>query len=624
MLQAFRDNLKGVMAIIIVGLMMIPFALFGVDSLFLQDSTAGKAAEVNGSPISEMELTRAVRIQKQQLLDRFGEQAPADLVSDEQLRGPVLARMINRELLRQSAEDGGMAISEETVNQLIISTPQFQQDGRFSADLYTQLLRNMGYTPASYKQLLIEDLLVNQHASGLNGSSFATESDIRTLTALTQQTRSFYYLTLPYESAVDQVSVTDEEIKSYYDENQPQFMAPERVSVEYIDLNLDDLAANTSVDPEEVKAQYEQNVANFHATINRHAAHILIEDGDDAEQKVAEVQKRLDAGEDFAKVAGELSEDLGSKELGGDVGMSDGSTFPEAFETALADLEVGEVSAAVQTDAGTHFIKLLDTEDTNPPSFEEAKSGIEEHLARATAESTFVELLEALPDATYNAGSLESAADSLGITAKTSELFDRKGGPGVLSNNQVLAAVFSDDVLNAGLASNVIDLSDNHVVVVKLKDHKLPEVKPLADISDEIKAMLIKDKVEAILGDQAKELAAALQSGQNLEALATEKGIDWQVKTDVQRNDRSLDMQLLNHVFTLPKPQESKPVNTTLTLANGDTVVVQLTVVKPGKLPDLDESQMTGIKQRLAQDIGGSEIATYQESLNTSADVEIY
>lgn len=624
MLQAFRDNLKGVMAIIIVGLMMIPFALFGVDSLFLQDSTAGKAAEVNGSPISEMELTRAVRIQKQQLLDRFGEQAPADLVSDEQLRGPVLARMINRELLRQSAEDGGMAISEETVNQLIISTPQFQQDGRFSADLYTQLLRNMGYTPASYKQLLIEDLLVNQHASGLNGSSFATESDIRTLTALTQQTRSFYYLTLPYESAVDQVSVTDEEIKSYYDENQPQFMAPERVSVEYIDLNLDDLAANTSVDPEEVKAQYEQNVANFHATINRHAAHILIEYGDDAEQKVAEVQKRLDAGEDFAKVAGELSEDLGSKELGGDVGMSDGSTFPEAFETALTDLEVGEVSAAVQTDAGTHFIKLLDTEDTNPPSFEEAKSGIEEHLARATAESTFVELLEALPDATYNAGSLESAADSLGITAKTSELFDRKGGPGVLSNNQVLAAVFSDDVLNAGLASNVIDLSDNHVVVVKLKDHKLPEVKPLADISDEIKVMLIKDKVEAILGDQAKELAAALQSGQNLEALATEKGIDWQVKTDVQRNDRSLDMQLLNHVFTLPKPQESKPVNTTLTLANGDTVVVQLTVVKPGKLPDLDESQMTGIKQRLAQDIGGSEIATYQESLNTSADVEIY
>lgn len=624
MLQAFRDNLKGVMAIIIVGLMMIPFALFGVDSLFLQDSTAGKAAEVNGSPISEMELTRAVRIQKQQLLDRFGEQAPADLVSDEQLRGPVLARMINRELLRQSAEEGGMAISDETVNQLIISTPQFQQDGRFSADLYTQLLRNMGYTPASYKQLLIEDLLVNQHASGLGGSSFATESDIRTLTALTQQMRSFYYLTLPYESAVDQVTVTDEEVKSYYDENQPQFMAPERVSVEYIDLNLEDLAANASVDPEEVKAQYQQNVANFHATINRHAAHILIEDGDDAGQKVAEVQKRLDAGEDFAVVAGELSEDLGSKDLGGDVGMSDGSTFPEAFETALAELEVGEVSAPVQTDAGTHFIKLLDTEDTNPPSFEDAKKGIEENLARATAESTFVELLEALPDATYNAASLEAAAQSLGIEAKTSDLFDRNGGPGVLSNNQVLAAVFSDDVLNAGLASNVIDLSDNHVVVVKLKDHKLPAVKPLADIFDEVKSMLTKEKVEAILVDQAKELVAALENGQNLEALATEKGIDWQVKTDVQRNDRSLDPQFVNHMFALPKPQESKPVNSTLTLANGDTVVAQLTVVKPGKLPDLDESQMTGIKQRLAQDIGSAEISTYQESLNTSADIDIY
>ncbi|WP_439134449.1 SurA N-terminal domain-containing protein [Pseudomaricurvus sp.] len=624
MLQAFRDNLKGAMAIFIVGLMMIPFALFGVDSLFLQDSTAGKAAEVNGAPVSEMELTRAVRIQKQQLLERFGEQAPADLVSDEQLRGPVLTRLVNRELLRQAAENGGMAISDADVNQMIISTPQFQQDGRFSADLYTQLLRNMGYTPASYKALLIEDLLVNQHASGLNASAFATEGDIRTLTALTQQMRSFYYLTLPFDSVVDQVSISDEEIQSYYDDNQPQFMEPERVSVEYIDLNLDDLAQNTGVDPEEVKAQYEQNVASFTASTKRHAAHILIEDGDEAEKKIAQVQDRLNSGEDFATVAGELSDDFGSKEMGGDVGMTDGTTFPEAFEGALSELEVGEVSDPVETDAGTHFIKLLDIEDTNPPSFESAKAGIEERLARATAESTFVELLEALPDATYNAESLSNAADGLGIEAKTSELFDRQGGPGILSNNQVLAAVFSEDVLHDGLASNVIDLTDNHVVVVKLKEHKQPEVKPLTEVSEEVKAILTKQKVENILSEQAQEYAGALEEGENLEALATEKGVDWQVKTDVQRNDRSMDMELLSHIFTLPKPQGSEPVNTTLTLANGDTVVAQLTVVKPGELPELDESQLTGIKQRLAQDIGGAEMATYQNSLNDSADVEVY
>lgn len=624
MLQAFRDNLKGVMAIFIVGLMMIPFALFGVDSLFLQDSTAGKAAEVNGSAVSEMELTRAVRIQKQQLLERFGEQAPADLVSDEQLRGPVLTRLVNRELLRQAAEDGGMAISDAEVNQLIISTPQFQQDGRFSADLYTQLLRNMGYTPASYKKLLIEDLLVNQHASGLSGSAFATEGDIRTLTALTQQMRSFYYLTLPFDSAVDQVSVSSEEIQSYYDDNQAQFMEPERVSVEYIDVNLDDVAANTGVDPEEVKAQYEENVANFNASTKRHAAHILIEDGDESKEKIAAVQERLNSGEDFAAVAEELSEDLGSKEAGGDLGMSDGATFPEAFEDALAELKVGQVSGPVETDAGTHFIKLLNMEDEKAPSFESARPGIEEHLARATAEATFVELLEALPDATYNAASLKDVAQNLGIEAKTSELFDRKGGAGILSNNQVLAAVFSDDVLNDGLASNVLNLSDNHVVVVKLKDHKQPEVKPLADVSEEIKALLTKDKVETILGEQAQQFAGALDKGKNLETLATEKGVEWQVETDIQRNNRSIDTELLTHIFALPKPQESKPINTTVTLANGDTVVAQLTVVKPGKLPELDESQLTGVKQRLAQDIGGSEIATYQNSLNDSADVEIY
>ncbi len=624
MLQAFRDNLKGTMAIIIVGLMIIPFALFGVDSLFLQDNSAGKAADVNGVAIAEMDLTRAIRVQKQQLLERLGDQAPADLLSDEQLRGPVLTRLLQRELLRQAAENGNMAISDASLDQLIKGTPQFQRDGRFNPDLYLQILRNMGYTPVTYKKLLTQDLLVNQHAAGLSNSAFSTAGDIDSLTALTQQTRSFYYLTLPYASAADGVIVSDDEISSYYADNKESFRTTEQVALDFIELSLDGIADSTDVDPEAVRAQYQQEVASFESAIQRQAAHILIEYGDGAEEKLAQVKQRLAEGEAFESVAAELSDDLGSSELGGDLGMTDGNTFPEAFETALAQLDVNQVSAPVETDAGTHIIKLLAKEEARPPSFESAQARIQESLAQAAAESVFVELLEELPEAAYNAESLIDVADSLGLEAKTSEPFSRIGGAGVLSNNQVIAAAFSADVLEEGLASEVIELSDNHVVVVKLNQHMPSVIMPLEDVREEIVLDLTKLKVTEQLTERAGGIVEQLESGQSLQATAEAEGLEWQVSAETKRGDSVAHRELMTRMFELPKPVDATPVNTVLPVASGDVLVAQLTVVKAGTLPDMDDAQKRAIKQRVAQELANSELAIYQSMLNDKASVEIY
>jgi peptidyl-prolyl cis-trans isomerase D len=603
--------------------MIIPFALFGVDSLFLQDTTQGKAAEVNGEPITEMDLTRALQMQKQQLLSRFGEQIPADMISDEVLRTPVLERLLQRQLLKQKAEEGGMAVSDAALDQMIVATPQFQQDGRFSAQLYTQLLRTMGYTPASYKSQLVEDLLVNQHASALNASAFVTPGDMETLTALTQQSRSFYYLTLPYEKVAEGIEVSGEELNTHYDNNSAQYMSPEQVSIEYIELNLDDLADITDVDPAEVREQYQQEVESFEAGIQRQAAHILIEDGDNAETKIDEVQQKLNAGEDFTELAKTYSEDLGSSEFGGDLGMTDGSTFPEAFEQALASLEVGQVSGPIATDAGTHFIKLIAVEEVAPPSFEEAKGDIEANLALATAESRYLELLEELPDATYNAVSLEDAAESLGLNAVVSELFSRDGGTGITNNNQVLAAAFGDDVLNQGLASDVIELTDNHVIVIKLREHKPSAVKPFAEVETEIREALTRNKAAEILRQQAEQLAEKVKSGTDVETVAAEAGVEWQVKAGAKRSDLTVDRALLEHIFAQPKPAD-KPLITTLQLDSGDYVVAQLTVVAAGELPEMTPEQKRSIRQRLAQELGSGELGVYQAALKQAAQVEVY
>lgn len=260
MLQSFRDNLKGTMAFVIIGIMIVPFALFGVDSLFLQNNANGTAAEVNGEAIAEVDLSRAIRTQKQQLLDRYGEQAPVELLSDENLRQPVLNRLVQREVIEQAAVAGGMTISDAQLDQLIIASPEFQQNGKFSPELYTQLLRSSGFTPSSYKKILLQDIVVRQYVSGVSDTAFMTQQDIDALVSLSQQSRSFYYITLSQQAAFDSIQIEDSEVQEFYNENQAQFMAPEQVSLEYIELSLTDLAETIEVTDELVKQQYEENL----------------------------------------------------------------------------------------------------------------------------------------------------------------------------------------------------------------------------------------------------------------------------------------------------------------------------------------------------------------------------
>jgi peptidyl-prolyl cis-trans isomerase D len=625
MLQTFRDNMKGTMAIIIISLMIIPFAMFGVDSLFLQDNTAGTAAEINGEVISEVELSRAIQMQKQQLLERFGDQAPAELLSDEKLRQPVLDRLIQRSVIESSAYSGGMTASDRYLDQMILGSPQFKQNGKFSPELYSQLLRSSGYTPTSYKKLLIQDIVVSQHIAGISDSAFVTDTDVDKLIALSQQTRNFHYLTLPFAQAETQVTVTEEQIQDFYDNNQAQFMSTEQVSIQYIELSLESLAALVEVTEEQIKAQFDENSKSFTGDTTRQVAHILVELKDDGSEQevIREIQAKLDLGEDFASLVTAYSDDLGSKDVGGDLGVTDGSTFPEAFEAALVDLKIGEVSSAVETDAGFHFIKLLDEQQAEAPSFAQNRDAIKQEIALAQAESEFVELLDALPDATYNATDLVEAANSLGLEVKTSSLFGRDGGEGITGNNQVLATVFDDDVLHNGAVSDLIELGDDHIVVVRLAEYKPSAIKELSDVSSEIKARLRQQTASELLRIRAEELEKKIASVGDVEKVAVAEGLEWQVALKVNRAQTNYDQDLLAYVFSQGKPMDA-PITGSLMLSNNDYVITQLSAVAAGQLPAMAEVQKARLVEQLSQQQGNAELSLFEADKRALASVTIY
>ena len=216
MLQDFRDNLKGSAKIVLVAIIIVPFALFGVDAIFLSGSSVEEAASVNGETITELRLQQSVALQKQQILNRYEDLDPS-MINDEQLRGPVMQQLIRQKAVELAAREQGMAIDDKMIYRLLLEVPDFQVEGKFDAQRYEFVLRQMGYTPNSYNKLLRSDMLNSQFMQGVSNTGFSTERENQLLASITEQTRDFYYLTIPRAPVLDAISITDEEVQSFYE-----------------------------------------------------------------------------------------------------------------------------------------------------------------------------------------------------------------------------------------------------------------------------------------------------------------------------------------------------------------------------------------------------------------------
>jgi peptidyl-prolyl cis-trans isomerase D len=599
---------------------VIIFALTGVEALFNWDTSANQAAKVNGEQVTEMDVARAIGMQKQQMLNTYGDQIPAEFLTDEYLRKPVIDNLVQRMVLSQAAVKSGMAVGNTYLSEQIATAPQFKNEaGAFDNNRYQQVLRNMGYTHSTYAKNLSDEIVINQLQAGVSATAFATPSQLDDVVALSFQSRDLGYVILPAAKVRETIQVETAEIQSYYDANQQMFTSDEQVAVDYISLNVADLMKNISVTEEQVRKQFEQNQASFVAAPERQAAHILVEG--DNQDKIKTIADKLAAGDDFAALAKEFSDDLGSKEQGGDLGFTKGDAFPAEFESALATLKVGEVSSAVKTDAGTHFIKLLAEKGSEPPSFEEQKASIEDELKRAEAENLFVVQLEKLREESYNAESLQEVAQALNLKAENSGLFERSKGKDLMANPKVVAAAFSTEVLQEGNSSDVIEIDSSNVVVLKKTDYKPSQVKPLASVQEQITNTLKDQKAKTLLDEQATRLIADLKSGGSFSELSKAAGVEFKQVKAATRSSADIDSDVLRHAFTMTKPSSSSPTFDKVMTAAGDLAVVALEAVTPGSYEKVTPEQKTAITAQLGSIYGKNDFSSYQKFLKDAADI---
>ena len=626
MLQNIRSNIQGTLAKIIIGLIVVSFALFGIESILLGGGNSG-VAEVNGEAITPYEVQQTVNLQRRQLLSMLGDNADPALLDEDRLTAQAIETLIQRELLVQAAGELGLTTSEQTIGVIVGSMEQFQVGGQFDQDLFRSVLATAGFTPALFKESLREDLVTNQLRVGLAASDFATPAELAVQARIAGEKRDLRYLAIPVDRFDDSGTVEESAIAAWYEDNPDTFMTPENVDVSYLELTLADF--EEPVSEEALREEFELTRDTFEVPTEARVAHILLiqEEGESDEAyaaRVAEAEAAVADGEDFAAVAGRLSDDIGSASAGGELGYTAGDTFPAAMERAITELAVGEVSAPVETDAGLHIIKVLDRREGKAVTFDEVRGQLAQRLREGAARDELLRVVEELRDLAFNAEDLTAPASELGLSVETASGVARGAGDGLFADPRVQSALFSEEVLVEKHNSPVLELSPERFVVVHADTHHLPERQPLEAVRDQIAARIAAERARAAARAEGERLLAALAAGETLDGLANAGDYEWQVELGATRAANALPGPVGRRAFTLPAPDGDAPVRELVGAPAGDIYLVELTRVTPGSLETLPAQRQALLRRSIAGEYGSILIGAFENALRAGAEIEVY
>ncbi len=590
MLQSIHDKAKGVLGIVIIGFLVMAFGLWGIGD-YLTGASEKFAAKVDDVEISLSQFEQGLTRQRQQLQEMFQGQVPEGPAFEKRMKDQVLEQLIIRQIMQKMVINEGYRIADIVLAERIKDMNAFKTDGAFDNKTYQAVIASQGMNVKEFESIFRNDLAVQQLQDAVTRSSFMGKTELNILNKIQQESRDINYLQLEDSAFLAGINVTDDEIKAYFEVNRTRYMHPETMTVSYVELIGDDLVKDLPVDEEAVQRSYDSYAANIARKEQRKTQHILLTVTDDDDEDVVNGKKakidallvRLNNGESFETLAKENSEDTGSAPNGGDLGwLGKGMMLPE-FDEALFKLQKGQVSAIVKSSFGYHLIRFNDIRSENALSFEEKKPELVKQYKAQLLEDTFYSKSEQMATLAYeNDQSLQEVADELGLSIKISESFTKRQGSGITENNKVRIAAFKADVISDGRNSDIIELSKNHVIVLRMETHNdakpktLDEVKPVIGVA--LKSIKAKEKSMAV----ALELLAQLETGMSIEDEKIQASAKLIKLGPVKRDNATADKALLNHAFSMAGPgNNSKPVYKVVETHDGVAVIELKSIIVP-------------------------------------------
>ncbi len=624
MLSTIREKTQGIIATFILSLLVIPFALWGINSYFDSGSKTD-VAKVGDTEISQVTYQRA--------LDQLRGRVDPKELNDPKFKQVVLNGLINQTLLTRDAEKQGYRLGDADLAQMIRNHPAFQRDGHFDLAMYEAVLRGQGLSPPQFEARLRDEILTRQLASGLSESGFVTNADIADIVRLMSQQRDVAYAVIGAQALMAKVSASAQEIEQYYSEHPELFQIPEQVRVDYLTLSAADLDKDDQPTEEELKKAYNDNLSRFAIPEKRRASHILIalpataseKQAKEALAKIEDIAKQARGGANFAALAKKYSMDSVTAAKGGDLGEVRRGMLPKELEAAVYALKPGEISKPVRTQYGYHLIKLTAYTPEKRKPFAAVRQELIQLVHRNKGENKFFDMSEKFRDIVYEQpDSLAPAAKALGLKIQKSDWFSRAGGPGIAANPKVVQAAFDPDVLGQVRNSDAIDISDDVLMAVRVVDHRPAARKPLADVRADIERILKQQRAQDEAHKLGEQWLHELAAGGSLEALARKNGFKFLPAKEYTRQQAAgVDPRILDAAFRAQRPANNKPVYDLVDLGDQGYAVIALESVRePSGKADNDLRQRA--KSLLMQRRGDDYYTDYQEGLRQKAKIKIY
>ncbi|MDE8602852.1 SurA N-terminal domain-containing protein [Marinomonas sp. RSW2] len=606
MLQDIRDKSQGIVVKIIVGFIVVTFALFGVDALVNSFISSESVAKVDGVEITRTQMLQGAETQRRQLISMMGGQVNPALLEDNLLQRRALEELIQRVVLANQAKGLGLGVSDAQVDAYLLQAEQFQIDGQFDQNTYLNFIRSLGFTPLAFKERIKQDVLIQQPRNAISGSEFVLPYQVDSVSELQSQERTYDYVSFSLADESENTSVSEDELKAYYDANKENFKTPEQVKVNYVVISSSDFYSKVNVTDAELQEAYQASISSL-AQEERSASHILIDttdlSDDEAESRLEEIQAKLKSGEDFAVLAAEYSDDIGSKNDGGNLGYVEKGTIDQAFDDALFSMKKGELKS-VKSGFGYHLIKLNDITKPDVPTFASKKAELKQDLLEAKAIDALLTAHEDITDLAYASDNLDIIAKEYGVDVLQSAYFGRDGGSDeVTSNASVIAAAFGNAVLEDGQNSNLIELNDDQVAVLHLNDHKQEAFQSYEDTKEQVASIVVQNKAVASLRVKADEAKSASTT-------------EW---SSVEGAKRGQD-EMTSLAFSLPHPN-GDPVIEVKGLSNGDLALIRLNKIDVGSELVSDDQKLV-YERYLNQTQASLSTQGQQDFLKNKAEIE--
>jgi peptidyl-prolyl cis-trans isomerase D len=629
MLQQIRDRAQGWFAYAIVILISIPFALWGIQE-YVGGGSDPVVAKVGNVEITQRSMESSLNNYRNNLRQQFGGKIP-EFFNDDMLRQQVLNEMIQDALLSQQVNNLNIRAGDEMVRQQIRSMEVFQRDGVFDKDEYERVMRSQGRNINAFTENLRMSLGTGLLTNAISTSAFVTDAEIDALIRRKNQQRVVSWLLIDSDSYKDQVEASDSDIESYYNENKQNFRRPERVKLEYVELNHAALSADISVDEEALRASYEERKDEFKSPETRTTRHILIKVGGDVsdDDAKAEAQKLLDeikAGADFSELAKEHSDDKGSGSNGGDLGEVERGMMVKPFEDAAFALQQDQISELVRSRFGYHIIQVTKVEGGDLQSFDDVKQKLADEFKKREADAFFGEKYEQLAELSYaDSGTLQTTADAIGVKVQESDWVPRTGASGKFANEKIIQAAFGDDVLNSGRNSDVLELEDDNYMVVRVANHEEETAKPLHEVSAGIRSILEKKQTTELTQKRADEIMKLLtQEGGSMGDIAADESLKLvQDKTVKRSGNQEIDPLVVSKAFTLARPAEGSSNYGTVELASGSLAVIGVSSVIDDDPAALTKQERDSERQSMQTARGQNSLAGYIKHLRADSSVKI-